>query len=59
MDLFVIDMDDSRDRWEELYRTVERALTNPASRAPGRPLRAQGCELDPLELLHAAYWNGA
>lgn len=59
MDLFVIDLDDSRDRWEELYRTVERALSDPAAKPSARPLWAHGGEIDPLELLHVAYWNGA
>jgi hypothetical protein len=58
MDLFVIDLDDPHDRWEELYRTVERALTAPVADAEPGPAWP-GLDLDPLELLHLAYWNGA
>lgn len=61
MDLFVIDLDDSRERWEELYRDIERALRSTAPAPPAEAVRAlwAGAETDPLELLHLAYWNGA
>lgn len=60
MDLFVIDTDDPPERWEELYRAVERRLCEPQPAPPPDPRTLwAGLEIDPLEVLHIAYWNGA
>jgi len=58
MTVYVIDLDDPRERWEELYRALEQEGRPPASE-PARG-EAPPCEpgLDPVELLRTAFWAG-
>jgi len=58
MTVYVIDLDDPRERWEELYRALEQEGRPPAAERPRDEAPPRESGLDPVEFLRAAFWAG-